>query len=591
MSAPTVTDVPISALDSNQFVPERNSRRIGRRGRLASLPLLAGVAFLVLVPGGFVLLAAFSHDVPRPGNISFDLTLQNLRVLAETGVLGATRNSLIIATLATLLALSIGGFLAFITARTDVPGKRFIFLIGLMPIFLPSYVGALAWSLLGSPGAGLLNVGLRDMGLDSLVNVYSVHGVVLVMAMYYSPYAFLLIHSAMSLMNPDLEDAASVHGGSTWRTIRSVTTPLALPAISGAGLLIFILTLENFPVSQVLATPGRIDTLPTFIYRLMNASPSRGNEASVVAIVLVAAVVAITFVQRRILARRSYTTVSGKGIKPRTLMLGRFKAPVMIAALTYFALSIVLPLLALALSAVRSSPYMNSFTSLAEPGALDVTSFADVFGSSTFRSAATNSVAVSVLAALGGTILAFAAAYCVYRTRTYGRGMLESLSMIPIAVPAIVLGMGLLWTWLVMPLPVYGTLWVLIIGFLAVQMPQGFRGIAAAIQSTDRDLEDSAVLLGARRGQAIGYITVPLLRVAVSSTFLLLLMLSMRELTVPLFLYTTDTRILSIAIYDQFENGGALREAAALALIYCAIMFVLSYLPRRFGAKDGVNNA
>lgn len=577
-SAPPVAPPPPSQ-------PARRRRPIGRKRRLASLPLLALVAFLVLVPAGFVLLAAFSEAVPRPGNIGFDLTLRNFRVLTEAGVLGATLNSLIIAVAATFLALLIGGFLAFITARTDIPGKGFIFLIGLMPLFLPSYVGALAWSLLGSPGAGLINVAFRDLGLGSPVNVYSLGGVVMVMAMYYAPYAFLLIHSSMSLMNPDLEDASSVHGGSTWQTIRSVTTPLALPAILGSGLLMFILILENFPVAQVLATPGQIDTLPTFIYRLMHTSPSRGNEASVVAIVLVAAVVMITLVQRRILAKRSYTTVSGKGVKARTLRLGRYRGVALFIALTYFVLSIVLPLFALLLSAIRSSPYMQSFASLAAPGALDITSFADVLTSDLFTTAATNSVLVSVAAALGGTVLAFLAGYTVYRTSSYARGLLETLSMVPLALPAIVLGIGLLWTWLVMPIPVYGTLWVLIIGFVAVQMPQGFRGIAAAIQSTDRDLEDSAVLLGARRTRAIGYVTVPLLRVAISSTFVILLMLSMRELTVPLFLYTTDTRILSIAIYDQFENGGALREASAMALVYCAIMFILSYLPRRFAAK------
>lgn len=563
---------------------------IGWRPRTISLPLLFIVGFLILVPAGFVLLAAFSTDVPRPGSISFDLTLDNLHVLVENGVLSATANSLFIAAAATALALGIGGFLAFITARTNVRCKGFVFLIGLMPLFLPSYVGALAWSILGSPGAGLINVGFRDLGTSGPVNTYSYAGVILVFAMYYAPYAFLLIHGSMSLMNPDLEDASNVHGASPWRTVISVSTPLAMPAILGSGLLMFILILENFPVSQVLATAGRIDTLPTFIYRLMNASPSRGNEASVVAVVLVVAVIAITLVQRRILSKRSYTTVSGKGIKARTLDLGRLRTPALIAALIYFVLAIVLPLSALALSAIRTSPYMSSFSSLAEPGALDITSFTQVFSSDLFTTAATNSVIVSVAAATGGTLLAFVVGYVVYRTNSYARGLLEALSMVPLAIPAIVLGIGLLWTWLIMPVPVYGTLWVLIIGFIAVQMPQGFRGIAAAIQATDRDLEDSAVLLGARRSRAIGVITVPLLRVAVSSTFLMLLMLSMRELTVPLFLYTSDTRILSIAIYDQFENGGALREASAMALIYCAIMFVLSYLPRKIGASGGAGH-
>jgi iron(III) transport system permease protein len=588
MTATVTLDPPTPAPPT----PPASGRRlgIGWRGKTVSLPLLLIVGFLILVPAGFVLLAAFSTDVPRPGSISFDLTLDNLHVLIEAGVLSATGSSLFIATAATAMALAIGGFLAFITSRTNVRCKGFVFLIGLMPLFLPSYVGALAWSILGSPGAGLINVAFRDLGMSGPVNMYSYAGVIMVFAMYYAPYAFLLIHGSMSLMNPDLEDASAVHGASPWRTTASVSTPLAMPAILGSGLLMFILILENFPVSQVLATAGRIDTLPTFIYRLMNASPSRGNEASVVAVVLVAAVVAITLVQRRILAKRSYTTVSGKGIKARTLDLGRLRTPALIAALVYFVLAIVLPLLALALSAIRSSPYMSSFGSLAESGALDITSFTDVFTSDLFTTAATNSVLVSVAAAAGGTLLAFIVGYIVYRTNSYARGLLEALSMVPLAIPAIVLGIGLLWTWLIMPVPVYGTLWVLIIGFIAVQMPQGFRGIAAAILATDRDLEDSAVLLGARRTRAISVITVPLLRVAVSSTFLMLLMLSMRELTVPLFLYTSDTRILSIAIYDQFENGGALREASAMALIYCAIMFVLSYLPRKIGASGGAGH-
>lgn len=566
--------------------PKRLRRgKIDGRGRMASVPLLLLVGFLVLVPAGFILLAAVSKDVPRPGSINFDLTLQNFSVLVEGGVLGAALNSVVIAAFSTAAALVIGGFLAFLCARTNVPLKAFVFLIGLMPIFLPSYVGALSWAILGSPKVGLLNVAAHDIGWNLPINVYSMPGVVLVMAMYYAPYAFLLIHGAMSLMNPDLEDAAGVHGGSTWKTIRSVTLPLALPAILGSGLLIFIHVLENFPVSQVLATPGQIDTLPTFIYRLINTTPSRGNEAAVVSIALVAAVIVITLIQRRILAGRSFTTVSGKGVKARTLSLGRFRIPALLAAILYFLVAIVLPVLALLLSAVRTSPYMQSFTSLTKPGAFDFSSFTHVVTSDLFVKATTNSIFVAVLAAAGGTALAFVVGYTVYRTKAVARGALESLSMVPLAIPAVVLGVGLLWTWLVMPVPLYGTLWVLVIGFIVVQMPQAFRGIAAAIQATDRDLEDSAVLLGAHRFRAITAVTLPLLRVSVSSTFLLLLMLSMREITVPLFLYTTDTRILSIAIYDLFENGGALRDAAATALIYCLIMFVLSFLPRLFGAK------
>ncbi|WP_433875331.1 ABC transporter permease [Sinomonas atrocyanea] len=559
------------------------------KGRFASLPLVLVVAFLVLVPAGFILLASVSSDVPRPGNFTFSLTLRNFKVLAEGGLLGAAGNSVVMAAGATVLALLIGGTLAFICARTDTPLRRLVFLSGMMPLFLPSYVGALSWAVLGSPGSGLLNVAFHDLGLGVRVDVYSLPGVTMVMAMYYAPYAFLLIHGAMSLMNPDLEDAAGVHGGSTWRTVRSVTVPLALPAILGSGLLIFIHVLENFPVAQVLATPGQIDTLPTFIYRLINTTPSRGNEAAVVSVVLVAAVVVMTLVQRRILARRSYTTVSGKGVKARVLPLGALRLPALALAFAYFMMSMVLPLSALLLTAVRTSPYMQSFSALGRAGAVDFSSFAQALTSDVFAKATANSVIVAVAAALAGTALAFILGYTVYRTKLSARGTLEAISMVPLAIPAVVLGIGLLWTWLVMPIPVYGTLWVLVIGFVAIQLPQGFRGIAAAIQATDRDLEDSAVLLGARRLRAVSAVTVPLLRVSISSTFLLLMMLSMREITVPLFLYTNDTRILSIAIYDQFENGGALRSAAALALMYCLLMFALSLLPRLLGARGGAS--
>ncbi|WP_168584126.1 iron ABC transporter permease [Saccharopolyspora sp. ASAGF58] len=236
--------------------------------------------------------------------------------------------------------------------------------------------------------------------------------------MYYAPYAFLMIHSSMKMMNPDLEDAAGVHGGTSWHTIRSITIPLSLPAILGAGLLIFVLVFENFPVSQVLATPGGIDTLPTFIYKLMNSTPSRGNQAAVVAIVLVAVVLIVTAVQRRFLAKRSFTTVSGKGVKPRQVSLGRWRWPAVAAAIVYFTLSIVLPLGALLLSAIRTSPYMRSFTSLTEPGAIDLSSFVAAVNSSGFTNSTVNSVVVSLLAATAGTALAFAVGYIVYRTRS-----------------------------------------------------------------------------------------------------------------------------------------------------------------------------
>lgn len=545
-----------------------------------SAVVLVVLAVLILVPAALVALASVSSDVPRPGNVTGELTWGNFAVLAETGTRQAMTNSLVISVVATILACAIGAGLAFLAARTDIHVPKFVYLVGLMPMFLPSYVGALAWSLLGSPNSGLLNILQRDLGLDLPLNTYSIPGMIFVFAIYYAPYTFLLMHGSMSMMGPDLEEAARVHGASTRRMLFRVSFPLAMPALIGAAILTFVLIFENFPVAQVLGSPGGIDTLPTLIFRLLNATPSRGTESAAISVVLVAIVILVTWLQRRFLAKRSFTTITGKGVRQKKVALGKARLPIFLLVIGFFLVSLVLPVLALIVVSGQTSPYMTSLGELFAPGGLEFGSYADVMASDTFRSVTGNSVTVSVVAAALGTAIAFISAYLVYRTKSVGRTVIEGVSMVPLAIPAVVLGMGLLWTWLVMPVPLYGTLAVLVVAFLAVQTSQGFRGIAASILATDRDLEDSAVMLGASRVRAITAVTVPLMKAGLISTFVLLLMLSMRELTVPLYLYTSDTKILSIAIYDAFENGGALRQAAAMSVIYVVIMFALSYLPR-----------
>ncbi|MFE3248661.1 ABC transporter permease [Streptomyces sp. NPDC059209] len=555
-----------------------------RRG-LPTGVLLTCLGILVVVPMLFILLAAFSDHVPRPGAIGLDsLSLENFSILGTSQAVGALGNSVLVAGAASVLALGIGCGLAFLAARTDTPGRRFLYFVGIAPLFLPSLVGAIAWSLLGSPATGFLNLLLHGAGLDVTLNIYTVPGLIMVLALYYAPYAFLLVHASLSLMNPDLEEAAFVHGATLRRTMRRVTFPLAMPAILGSGILIFALTMENFPVAQVIGNPGQIDTLPSFIYRLMNASPSRGNEAAAVSIILTLVLLVVTAVQQRAVLRRKFTTVTGKGVRARTIPLGRWRGPAFGAALLYFTLAVVLPLGALTVASLQSSPYLSSIGQLAESDALSFYALGEMITSPEFIEVARNSVLTAVLAGVLGTAISFALAYTVYRTKAPGRRALEFVAMAPLAVPAIVLGLGLLWTWLVMPLPVYGTMAVLVVAFLAVFLPQGYRGVASSILQVDRDLEDSAVLLGARRTRAISHVTLPLMRVGMVSTLLLLLMLCMRELSAALFLFTSDTRLLSIMIFDNFDNG-AMQGAATVSLLYCGVILVIALLAKSLGAK------
>ncbi|NYI70048.1 iron(III) transport system permease protein [Naumannella cuiyingiana] len=554
---------------------------------LRMLPVGAQFALLVVlvvIPMGLIGLAAISAETPRPGALFGGLSVDNFAILATPAALGALANSVFVAACASVLAMIIGGVLAFLAARSDAPARGLIYFAGISPMFLPSLVGALAWSLLAGPAMGYLNVAARAIGLPNLVDIYSYGGLIFVLAVYYAPYAFLLIHGAMSLMNPDLEDAAGVHGGSPRATLRHVTFPLVLPAILGSAVLVFTLTMENFPVAQMIGTPGQIETLPAFIYRLMNAAPARGTEAAAVAVALTAVLIIVTAVQQRIVMRRRFTTVSGKGVKPRRFAIGRWRFAGLGFAIAYLVLALILPLLALLLASLQSSPYVAELSQLARPGALSFWSLGQTITDPQFLRSLGNSVAVGVLVAAIGTAFAFWLGYSVYRTELPGRRVLEQLAMAPLAVPAIVMGLGLLWTWLVAPVPVYGTLVVLVIAFLSIYLPQGYRGATAAIQQVDADLEDSAVLSGARRLRAIGWVTVPLLRTGLLSTALLLLMLAMRELSAALFLFTSDTRLLSIAVFDEYDNG-ALRAAASTSLLYCLAVVIMVGLLRFAGAR------
>ncbi|GAA1320960.1 ABC transporter permease [Leucobacter albus] len=554
--------------------------------KVAGIVALYGVlGILILLPVALVVLSAFTSETPRPGNISLsNFTLSNFGTVFGPGAMRAAGNSLLVGLGGSAVALLCGGFLAFVTARTNAPARKFLYFAGLVPMFLPSFVGALAWGLLGGPNAGLLNILARDLGFAPFMNIYTLPGLIVLLGIYYAPYAFLLIHASFSLMNPDLEESARVHGATPGQVLRRVTFPLATPAILGAAILIFTLTVENFPVAQMIGSAGGLDTLPTYIFRLMNSAPSRGNEAAAVAIALVLVVLIVTALQRRVISKRTFTTVSGKGLKPAKVDLGWFRVPALILGVLYFVITAVLPIGALLFVAMHDSPYVASVIGSIQAGNLNFNAFAEVLTNPTAHKATMNSLVVSISAAVIGTVIAFIVSYVVNRTRVPGRAGLGYISMIPLAVPAIVLGLGLLWTWLLIPLPVYGTLVVMVIAFTAAQMPQGFQGASAGILQIHQDLEDSAVMHGANRIRAIWRVTVPLLRVPLTSTFLLLLMLSMRELTVPLFLFTTDTRLLSIVIFDNYENG-ILQSSAATSVLYCVLIFLLAWLARRFGEE------
>nr|BFE59243.1 iron ABC transporter permease [Dactylosporangium thailandense] len=539
---------------------------------------------LVVVPMGTLLVAAFTDTPPRPGAPLGNFTLDNLTAIFTGASRSAFINTLIIGVCASLLALAIGSSLAWIAARTDVPLRGVVQVAAIMPMFTSSLVGALAWSMLGSPRQGYLNVILRSIGLPDFINVYSLPGIIFVAGIYYSPYAFLLVNAALTLMNPELEEAAYVHGARFRNVIGSVTLRLVMPALLGAGTLIAVMITENFPIPQILGSPYGIQTMPTQIYRLMANAPSRPNEASAAGAGLLVLTGVMVYLQRRLLAGREFTTVSGKGFTPRRQKLGAWRWPAFLLAAVYAVLAVGLPTWALLQGAFRRSSFTRDAKVLFDPASFTTRTFNEVLLSAHLRDVLLNSLMIGAGTAVIGGGVYLLIAYYVHRIKGPGHKVFPYVAMWPAAVPALVIGLGYLWTWSRVT-AIYGTLAILIIGFIGHLLPQGFQSVSSSLTQVHSELEESAQVSGASRLRAAWEILVPLIRTGVVSTMLLLFILSMREISVAIFLFTSKTEPLSIATYNTWETG-RIAPVAAMSLIYVAVLVVLTLISRRwFGMK------
>lgn len=557
-------------------------RMLSQFGRVSVMGVLLGIlAILVISPLVMTLIASFSTEVPFSGGPPGRFTLDNYRALFDAALLEVTWNTLIVSVGGTVMAVAIGSTLAWLAARTDVPCKPLVHLVGLMPLFVSLVVASVTWSVLGSGRSGYLNIILRGMGLDWQIDMRSLAGITLVHGLYYVPYSYILLFGAFSLIHPELEQAASVHGANSARVMRRITFPLVRPALLGAILLSFVAMAEEFPVPAILGGPVGIETLSTLIFNLMTRAPGEPNQAAAVGILLTAIVSVLVWLQRRLLQGRDYRTVTGKGMRPQLFRLGAFRWVALGGVLFYAFVALGLPLATLAIGALRQGMFIRDVGALFDLSLFNLNALKATLADDHVQQAVLNTLVTGLAAAFFGTTLYFILAYVVSRTKLPGRQMLEYLAMVPLALPALVMGMGVLWTWLAMPIPVYGTLLVLIIAYTGRLLPQGVRAISASIGQIHDDLEHAAMVSGATRPRAIWRITLPLMRGAVFSSAFLTLVLATRELTSSLLLYTTNTRVLSVVIYEAYEQG-LWSFVASISLIYTALLLVLTLIGRRW---------
>ncbi|MBR1268489.1 iron ABC transporter permease [Bradyrhizobium sp. AUGA SZCCT0222] len=538
--------------------------------------LLVILGFLVIYPILMLLLGALTDTNPVVEGISLrHLSIANfLVVLANPNVGEALVNTLIACGGGTAIAVVIGLLFSWIVVRTNTPFKGFIAAASILPLFAPPLVAGVAWAILGSPKTGLINTMFKWIGLDWRVDFYSLWGLVFVFGIYYAPYVYMFTSSALRNMDPSLEEAAEISGASAFATLFSVTFPLIMPAIISGMLLSFIVMLGIYGIPAVLGSSTNLALLTTYIFKLTNWSPPLYNTAAAVAIILMVVTGALVFLQNRVLSGRSYTTVAGKAFRPRSLDLGRWRWFTFAIGIVYLLIVVVLPLLALIVAAFRKFMFIRDVASLFDMRQYSMVHFNSIFDNPLTLRSIYNAVEVGVVTAVVGGALAFAIGYTIHRTQVTGRRWIDLISTVPVAIPGLVVGVAYLWAWIGIPGGLYGTIWILALAFIARFMPDTVKALSTSFMQIHRELEEAAWVCGKGMFATIRTIVLPLARPGVIASMTLLFVLAIRELGSSLFLYTSNTMVMSVLLLDYYE-GGNLGKTAAFSLVQTVLLGVL----------------
>lgn len=532
------------------------------------------LAYLILFPSA-VLVRESLRDAEGGWTVRW-----YVQVYTDPGNLEAFLNSVVLGIGSAAFATVLGTALAWVVARTDTPGRRILELSALVPFICPPFIGALAWTLLGSPSTGLLNQWIAALtGVERVFNVYSLAGMVLVIGLYTAPFVLLIVGGALRSMDATLEEASMMAGAGQAATARHVTLPMVTPAILAGGFLAFVLSLEQFGVPAVLGLPARIPVLTTKIWTTISEYPPQYGQGSALCLVLLILTIVGVALQRRLLARRRFTTVTGKGGRARLVHLGRWRWVAFAGGLLYLLLAMVLPMGALVLASIRT---------IWIPGLtweqITLANYAYVlFEYPLSQKAAVNSLVLGTGGATLAIGLAALISFLVQRVKAPGHVLLDQMAMLPLAFPGTVLAYGMLRAWIQPPLVLYGTAWILLAAYVGRYLPYGVQSTSSTLAQIHRELEEASLMSGASWLSTFRRITVPLLRAGIVAGWILLFVSFLRELSASVLLYTPRQVVLSVALFDLWASGD-MGYLAALSVLVIAVGLAALALLRWLGA-------
>jgi len=542
--------------------------------------------WLALVPLVFLIWESFL--TPQTASAPAQLTLDNFRTAYFSPEnVRLLANSLQFAIGAAGLSLVVGTGLAWMNERTNTPFKTLFFALAIIPLVIPGILFTVSWIMLASPKIGLVNLVLQMLtDTDAVfVNIYTMAGMIWVDGLHYSPMAFLLMTAAFRSMDPSLEEQAAMSGASVPQIAARITLKLAWPAALGALLILFVRAIESFEVPALLGLPVGIHVYTSSIYQAIHQYPSQIGLAAAYAVMLLLLTSLGIYAQSR-LSRQGgrFATVTGKGFRPRTIDLGNWRYFTAAIFVLYFVVIVLLPFLVLLWSSTQKFYSAPSWAALSR---VSLDSYRAVLDHPQFVDTVWNSVILAVGSATTIMLVSAVISWIVIRTKVPGRWLLDNLASLPLVFPGLVLGLAIMVCYLTLDIGVYGTLWIMFIAYVTRFMPYGMRYNSASMLQIHKELEESAAMSGASWGRTFRRVVLPLLKPGLLAGWIYVMIVSIRELSSSILLYSPGTEVVSIMIWELWQNGQYV-ELSALGVMLILALFCLVMLAQIIGRRFGI---
>ena len=549
-------------------------------GAIIFVLYLAGVPLVMLLYGSIR-----SAPIGEPGAT---YTIQNyVKAYFDKEFYVLFLNSIYYAIGVCSLTFLIGTFLAWVSERTNTPLKKLFVVMALIPFIIPGILSTIAWILLLSPKIGLINLVIKGLlGLESApFNVYSMWGMIWAESIHLYPLVFLLMSAAFRNMDTSLEEAALTAGSSTAATFGRITLPLMRPAMFSVMLIVFIRGIEAFEVPALIGVPAKISVFTTKIFLAIHQFPSDFGLAGAYAVTLLGISTVGVLIYGKITRREErYATVTGKGYRPRVIDLGGWKYLTCALSILIFFLAVIMPVFVLLWSSFIPYYGVPSWE-LAEK--MTWANYKYIVNYPLAATAFKNSFYLSVGSATIVMLLTSVIAWVTVKTKLPGRAFLDTLTFIPIAMPGIVLGVSLIWVYLTIPIPIYGTIWVLLLAYVTKYIPYGIRAASASMIQINKELEEASLTAGGTWFQTFRKVILPLLMPGFTAGWIYISIIALRELSTSILLYSYNSTVLSIMAFDLWE-GGQYTYVCALGVMMVLLLVVMAFTARKLGAKIGI---